>query len=759
MLPPHHIADLIEILQLRLYHLERKEALLGIMADPAILIERDQIVAKIERLQRSLAAPAAYALLRATPDAPALASAQPVAHTAAGLPPPAPARYHANGEDAMHKKLLLVDNDTDYLGTLADFLETMGHEVYRAESIERAQLLLEHLWVHVMIIDIRLRDDHDDRDESGLLLARQMAYASIPKIMLTRYPSIEAVRRALGHTLRGLPPAIDFIDKRDSNPQSLLDAIDGALTQHERLNFALRIAWDQPASFAALINLLLPLEHDTARLLERCAELEDLLRKLFYEYTQITIGRVLKHRPGQLALEVFAYNVAGVERQYVVSCGLKPELTAEDQRYQDLAPQVAGKFSTIRTYAAATLRFAASAYMLSGDADLEDIVPWRSFYQGRPPGLAAASIDQLYQGTLAAWWRRGRSQEQPTLATLLDTMCQLQPAQLSAEVLHAQIGAIGRQLIAAGLIREAAIESRRIRLSFANGSAVEITNPAAQIERLLSEPNFSMLYGVIHGWVDPDSILVDSHGNSWLIDFARAGRGPLIQDFVQLETTLKCELLDTLDLALRHALEQRLLATTGLAQPLADPAQPAELQRALGVIERIRQHAATLAGASAAAYQAGLLACALHYLASYQPALQHARRRLIPYAHALIQAGLLAEALEGSDGAERLPDPARTSLWLDEVNKVAWVEGRRVDLTAQEYVILSYLYRHVCRLVTRQELADAVLKTDYDDSEETRLNSAISRLRLKLEPAPKQPRYLITVHGHGYKLMLPDQPA
>ncbi|MFN8566192.1 MAG: hypothetical protein U0Z44_01445 [Kouleothrix sp.] len=83
---------------------------------------------------------------------------------------------------------------------------------------------------------------------------------------------------------------------------------------------------------------------------------------------------------------------------------------------------------------------------------------------------------------------------------------------------------------------------------------------------------------------------------------------------------IKLELLDTLDIELRYQLEQRLLAATDLATPLNDPALPAEIARALIVIERIRANAAALASVvDLDTYEAGLLFCTLGFLTSYQP--------------------------------------------------------------------------------------------------------------------------------------------
>jgi DNA-binding response OmpR family regulator len=749
------LAELIELNRLHLYHLGRKEALLGIMADRSIAIEKELTMATLERLLREQAqSPPArlaerFRRARLGPTGRRATHAQNQRIIRRARKP----RKH---EDPM-KKILLLDNNADFLNTVADSLEIAGYEVYRADSIERARQLLDYIWVHVAVVDLRLHNDKDPKDESGLVFAKDPLYRSIPKIVFTRYPTVAAVREALGPSLEGLPPAVDFIDKRDRNPRALPDAIERIFEQHARINTQLTIDWTQPIRFPALVNYIQP-EHDNTRLLDRCAELEDLLRKLFHEFKQITIGRVLKHDAGRIMLEVFAYSAAGAERQYVVSCGRKADIAAEDRRYKDVVPQAIGNHSTIRSIEADTLRFAATAYVLSG-GDLEEIVPFRDYYQSKPLEAVADCLRMLYHDTLAPWYRKGRKQlhGQP-LRDLLIAALNLRPGQLAPEALGQRAEAICQKLLESGLVRGVEIDSTSIALRFHDDVSISYPHPGAAYQDRYLRGDLPVLYGVIHGRIDADSILADHTGQSWLIDFTQAGWGPLLQDFVRLEATIKFDLLDTLDLAARYALERRLLATQSLTDALADEMLAPELQRALVAIEQIRRSAAALAGSQLAAYEIGLFLGALGYIATYDPELHYPRRRLAPYAHALFLAAMLADRLlaQPDSTPADLPAQARTSLWIDDQNQVAWVEGRRIELTAQEYQILAFLAEQAGTLRTRQQIADHVLESNYDETEESRLNSAVSRLRLKIEPDPKHPKYLQTVRGRGYRLILPD---
>lgn len=78
-------------------------------------------------------------------------------------------------------------------------------------------------------------------------------------------------------------------------------------------------------------------------------------------------------------------------------------------------------------------------------------------------------------------------------------------------------------------------------------------------------------------------------------------------------------------------------------------------------------------------------------------------------------------------------------------------DGVAVDLTHRDFGILRYLAARPNAIVTRTELLREVW--GYPDDMNTRaVDHAIARLRKKIEPAPRTPRFIHTVHGDGYVL-------
>jgi two-component system alkaline phosphatase synthesis response regulator PhoP len=75
-----------------------------------------------------------------------------------------------------------------------------------------------------------------------------------------------------------------------------------------------------------------------------------------------------------------------------------------------------------------------------------------------------------------------------------------------------------------------------------------------------------------------------------------------------------------------------------------------------------------------------------------------------------------------------------------------------LELSAKEFNLLKYFVEHRGATVSRNELLDAVWGYDAMPSTRT-VDVHVAWLRKKLEPQPHLPRYILTVHGIGYKFV------
>ncbi len=107
--------------------------------------------------------------------------------------------------------------------------------------------------------------------------------------------------------------------------------------------------------------------------------------------------------------------------------------------------------------------------------------------------------------------------------------------------------------------------------------------------------------------------------------------------------------------------------------------------------------------------------------------------------------------------AEMSPDPdvdeeplERGDIRLDFAKRTTDVRGESVRLTYVEFEILAVLMRHPGRVYTREMLLDRVWGDSAFRDQRT-VDVHIRHLREKVERDPKNPEYLLTVRGVGYR--------
>ncbi len=105
-----------------------------------------------------------------------------------------------------------------------------------------------------------------------------------------------------------------------------------------------------------------------------------------------------------------------------------------------------------------------------------------------------------------------------------------------------------------------------------------------------------------------------------------------------------------------------------------------------------------------------------------------------------------ARGAESPAGRVRVHD-----LEIDPVRFTAFRAGHALVLTPTEFKLLLVLAAHAGRAFTRLQLIDQVQGYSFEGYERT-VDAHIKNLRQKLEPDPRHPRYVLTVHGVGYRM-------
>lgn len=115
------------------------------------------------------------------------------------------------------------------------------------------------------------------------------------------------------------------------------------------------------------------------------------------------------------------------------------------------------------------------------------------------------------------------------------------------------------------------------------------------------------------------------------------------------------------------------------------------------------------------------------------------------------------EALGVSEDEEKQEELIKVGdIKIDPSQYEVIVRGNKIDVTPKEFELLIYMIKRINRILSREQLLDAIWNFDY--AGETRIVDVhISHLREKIEVETKNPAYIRTVRGFGYKFEDPKK--
>lgn len=79
-------------------------------------------------------------------------------------------------------------------------------------------------------------------------------------------------------------------------------------------------------------------------------------------------------------------------------------------------------------------------------------------------------------------------------------------------------------------------------------------------------------------------------------------------------------------------------------------------------------------------------------------------------------------------------------------------KGKELEFSSKEFDLLKYFLNHQGETLSRDRLLEEVWGYDHFPTTRT-VDAHIVRLRQKIEPKPEDPRFILTVHGTGYKFV------
>ena len=144
----------------------------------------------------------------------------------------------------MAPKILFVENDPIFASTLEDALKQKGYRLVKAASVQEAHSKIQkQRGIKAAVIDVRMEEEKNLEDWSGLILARWIAGMDIPVIILSAYDEREYVWHAFD-VAPGVEPPYAFVSKNSPDWQEeLSQALKEVIEVRQRRKWWLDALW------------------------------------------------------------------------------------------------------------------------------------------------------------------------------------------------------------------------------------------------------------------------------------------------------------------------------------------------------------------------------------------------------------------------------------------------------------------------------------------------------------------------------------
>lgn len=100
-----------------------------------------------------------------------------------------------------------------------------------------------------------------------------------------------------------------------------------------------------------------------------------------------------------------------------------------------------------------------------------------------------------------------------------------------------------------------------------------------------------------------------------------------------------------------------------------------------------------------------------------------------------------------SDFVAQVKERSRGRIWLDQATGQFWQGSTKLELTQQQHNALLFFYHHLRERLPKTELLMEMWSDDWESVDEARLYQLIRQLRLKVEPNPSHPVYIVSWYG------------
>ena len=487
--------------------------------------------------------------------------------------------------------VLILEDDPLWQQNVIETLQPIAAAMHTAATLAQAETLLQTCYFNVAVVDwsLVLGDARDDQGAQFMQMLRSHDLTdTVRLVVLSAYPSTERLRAGFREF-----HVVDFLEKRSFDADALLHAVLDALAQnHLDHDVEIEVEGDD-GGLSYLWERLTWAQREPAEALD--AELYDLLRRVLPDATRLAIRKLPAGQSGAGVLHVqpFFDSQAGVP--VVVKFGKKDKIRREHANFQQHIEHFVAPHAGVQLVCALGRAMGVIRYQFIG-AELNPENDFARFYKRHALEQIRHALDNLFKVTCNRWYdNRGTPRQRRDLV------------ETYREGLRIEWDAVWQGM------QELGIDPESEQLTFP-AVAGALPNPRRWLQKRDNRLDFDVVRTVTHGDLNERNILVTEDGRTWLIDFYRTGWSHILRDAVVLETAIKFNLANCVDLTAFRDLDDVLLKQTQLDH-LRIPTGHAQA-KVLHTLAHLRRLAGSLNGVSdsMAEYNASLLLATLNLL-------------------------------------------------------------------------------------------------------------------------------------------------
>lgn len=411
-------------------------------------------------------------------------------------------------------RVLVVENNESSRSMYRDLLSHWGYLPILAQGAGQSLLRdalgkASHYRCHLALVDMRLVDDIDDHDKSGLELIAQLSPAAC--LMMSGYGGLADSRRAaeegaLGFMGKSEHPTI-LKETLKKETHKLCASKNGLLIEPSELMSSL--------SKNLLIGPASRFEDQVADCLLRLFPEARRLRLEKIGTTRISSDLSTVPRPRSVILKVYEDD----RQPVIVKLARKSKITREMDNYDKyIDRKLKGNYVPILR--GQSLLWDIGGIKLSYVGNIEQ--NFSNFFQTQSVSRIKHSLNGFFKETWQPHYQRAADVEN---ISLFDLYCRVWDKDWVARVKNFTNGH-----------PEEVMGAER-------WAQMQAPHPVEWMkENILGRRDVSLTshakVAVTHGDLHGDNILVDSGGNIWVIDFERTSEGHILQDFIELESDI-----------------------------------------------------------------------------------------------------------------------------------------------------------------------------------------------------------------------------